>query len=85
MAIDLPRQRVLSCCFRRDFSFHAYSRGLFQVNSGKLFNSIKCISRLKVLPINSLPDRESDQAKVRINMILLVIVLIRSLEGFLLF
>lgn len=40
---------------------HAYIRGLFQVNSGKLLNSIKCVSQLKVLTINSQPDRESDQ------------------------
>lgn len=33
----------------------------FQVNPGKLFNSIKCVSQLKGLTINSQPDRESDQ------------------------
>lgn len=41
--------------------FPGYNHGLFPVNSGKLFNSIKCISQLKGLTINSQPDRESDQ------------------------
>lgn len=41
---------------------HAYIHGLFQVNPGELFNSIKCNSQLKGSTINSQPDRESDQA-----------------------
>lgn len=53
IAIDLSWQRFLS--------FHGYNHGLFQVNPGKLFNSIKCVSQLKGLTINSQPDRESDQ------------------------
>lgn len=69
--------------FNVPFSF-GYNRGLFQVNSGKLFNSIKCISQLKGWTINSQPGRESDQT-CWINMIVLVI-LFNSFSGrFLLF
>ena len=56
IAIDFPWQRFLSVVV-----FHGYSDGLFQVSSGKLFNSIKCISQLKGLTINSQSDRERDQ------------------------